>query len=1221
MRQIQFHFRWLGRVALVLFFILAMFVLGVRYWVLPNINDWRPQIQQQLSKALGSQVVLGRVKANWSGLNPTLQLNDITVSNALGQQVFSLPQVNAQLQWWGVLQGKVRLTSLEARGLALDVRRASDGTIWVMGQPLETDDPTAVDANHPLAHWLLQQKHISLDDAQLRWRDEMRQASNLELDNIKLQFMKVGDRYQALLQLKTPAALASSLEVAGEIRNVDASLEITDPNAWSGLLHVDMAQVRPDAWAPWVDFPQALKQGEVSGQWWIALQAGQTPVITTDVEVSEGVFHFDDAGHARASAGSLRLYASGSWAAFKAAFEALGTPQQRPMPAPAGDTVQWRVRASDLNLTLPEVLDSPLSFDRIDIDSDFALNEQQRFQLGVRQAHIVSPAMDLVLQGGWKQGEAGTAGQVDFIGRFNRASLNQIGAHLPVSVDADAREWLGKGLTAGQLLAADVVLKGALDHFPFGDAPDQGQFRIAGRFENTDIDYAPARAGSLGWPALTGIAGQVALDRVDLRLYADQAKVMPEPEQVITLKNVKAHIPNIEQNAVLTVQGDSQASAPAYLALARSSPLGGLLDNALEFAQATGQWGVPLKLRVPLLNTDDTTVQGEIHFDGGRVVLDPDVPPLDEVRGHLSFSDSGLDSQNLTARFLGGALALKGGIGGTRKGLALDGRLTASALAEFVDLRGMKRLSGTIDYRGTVRRLPTRRYAMSVQSTLQGLAADFPAPVGKTAQQSRLMRADWVPANDAQTARLDVTLDDDIRLRLQRRPTADSQAYFDAVAIGVAQTPLLPARGLAIDARHNNIDADIWMAIVDEFDQSLSGQVVAPSPVGSRKLPLLPSLRQLRAQADTLHVYGITLDIATLTARVPVPAQWRVDISSTETAGTLFWKEAKGDQLASVEGKFDRMAVGAAKADGDTSPSQEKSAPSEVETSDFEGFDIPALSLDVRNFTLYGHALGELSVQGVNESKGQQWRLTRLSLKNDAAQLDGTGLWQLKGAQRGLSLDATVNVTDLGKLLGRLDMKDTVSGGSGTITGKVRWANMPWQFKRADINGDVKVDLRKGRFSSLNSRSAKVLELLSMQSMQRILSFDLNPNDMFREGYPFDTLGGSLVIERGVMSTNNYRVDGPVGAISLGGDVNLVSETLDLQAMVVPNFDMSGAALAGIAINPIVGVGAFLTQWLLKAPLSRAMTLHYKVSGNWDAPKVKEMGSKAVADEAVQNKN
>jgi len=265
--------------------------------------------------------------------------------------------------------------------------------------------------------------------------------------------------------------------------------------------------------------------------------------------------------------------------------------------------------------------------------------------------------------------------------------------------------------------------------------------------------------------------------------------------------------------------------------------------------------------------------------------------------------------------------------------------------------------------------------------------------------------------------------------------------------------------------------------------------------------------------------------------------------------------------------------------------------------------------------------LGELSVQGVNESKGQQWRLTRLSLKNDAAQLDGTGLWQLKGAQRGLSLDATVNVTDLGKLLGRLDMKDTVSGGSGTITGKVRWANMPWQFKRADINGDVKVDLRKGRFSSLNSRSAKVLELLSMQSMQRILSFDLNPNDMFREGYPFDTLGGSLVIERGVMSTNNYRVDGPVGAISLGGDVNLVSETLDLQAMVVPNFDMSGAALAGIAINPIVGVGAFLTQWLLKAPLSRAMTLHYKVSGNWDAPKVKEMGSKAVADEAVQNKN
>jgi hypothetical protein len=62
--------------------------------------------------------------------------------------------------------------------------------------------------------------------------------------------------------------------------------------------------------------------------------------------------------------------------------------------------------------------------------------------------------------------------------------------------------------------------------------------------------------------------------------------------------------------------------------------------------------------------------------------------------------------------------------------------------------------------------------------------------------------------------------------------------------------------------------------------------------------------------------------------------------------------------------------------------------------------------------------------------------------------------------------------------------------------------------------------------------------------------------------------------------------------------------------MVVPNLDMSGATIAaGIAINPIVGLGAFVTQWLLRNPLSKAMAVHYHVSGDWDDPKLDEVSS------------
>jgi len=39
-------------------------------------------------------------------------------------------------------------------------------------------------------------------------------------------------------------------------------------------------------------------------------------------------------------------------------------------------------------------------------------------------------------------------------------------------------------------------------------------------------------------------------------------------------------------------------------------------------------------------------------------------------------------------------------------------------------------------------------------------------------------------------------------------------------------------------------------------------------------------------------------------------------------------------------------------------------------------------------------------------------------------------------------------------------------------------------------------------------------------------------------------------------------------------------------------------------VNPLIGLGAFVTQWLLKQPLARAMTMEYSVTGNWDDPQI-----------------
>src|SRR5690606_19266150 len=114
--------------------------------------------------------------------------------------------------------------------------------------------------------------------------------------------------------------------------------------------------------------------------------------------------------------------------------------------------------------------------------------------------------------------------------------------------------------------------------------------------------------------------------------------------------------------------------------------------------------------------------------------------------------------------------------------------------------------------------------------------------------------------------------------------------------------------------------------------------------------------------------------------------------------------------------------------------------------------------------------------------------------------------------------------------------KQAVSGGQGYVEGTVTWNNLPWQFQKSDLQGQLNVKLEKGRLSSVNSRSARLLELLSLQSLQRILSFEANPEGAFAQGFPFDLVEGSVQVQSGVMSTNNFRINSPVGAISLGGD-------------------------------------------------------------------------------------
>jgi hypothetical protein len=135
-----------------------------------------------------------------------------------------------------------------------------------------------------------------------------------------------------------------------------------------------------------------------------------------------------------------------------------------------------------------------------------------------------------------------------------------------------------------------------------------------------------------------------------------------------------------------------------------------------------------------------------------------------------------------------------------------------------------------------------------------------------------------------------------------------------------------------------------------------------------------------------------------------------------------------------------------------------------------------------------------------------------------------------------------------------------VKGGSGTIQAQIDWVNFPWVYNYQGLNGSAKVEFKNGVFEHVSSRSARLLELLSLQSLQRILSFNFRPGNEFKEGFPWSALTGSFTFTKGVVHTNDLTINSPIASILLVGKSDLDKKLWDMEADVKPQFDMSGAA-------------------------------------------------------------
>jgi uncharacterized protein (TIGR02099 family) len=911
-------------------------------------------------------------------------------------------------------------------------------------------------------------------------------------------------------------------------------------------------------------------------------------------------------------------------------------------------------------LELPGVFEDPLlPFDRLAAEVQWQV-QGDRIVMPQLSAKFANADAEGEFSGSWQTSDPARAasgsrfpGVLDVQGRFSRADGARVHRYLPLGIPADARHYVRDAVIKGSVSDLVVRIKGDLYNIPFSD-PKQGEFRFGGKVRNGTYAYVPRNLQpreQAPWPVLTDLNGELVFDRSTMRVLGATARLAGSPGLQIT--RAEAQIPDFMNTTTVVVSVDAKGPVSEVLGIVNNSPLGEMTGKALSRTTASGDAAYQLRLNLPIHALEKSQVRGSVTLAGNDVRMMPTTPLMGRARGLVTFSESGFAIAGAQARMLGGDLRVEGGsrvlppgaVAGAEPSIVLraQGSVTAEGLRQAAELGFVSRLAqqatGSAAYAAV---LAFRRGVpeLTVSSNLQGLGLTLPAPLGKPADAVLPLRFENTLLRDSQTAVPGgaARLHDQLQLELGRLVSVayvrdiagpEPRVLRGAIGIGLApgESAPMPEEGVVANINLANVNIDAWEGILSRAagtplaTQATPGANGNGASGGAATLGYLPTTMAVRAAeltagGRTLHqvVIGGARDGLT----------WRANVNATQLNGYVEYRQPSSAGPGRVYARLARLAVA-------------PGAASDVEALlDKQPAALPALDIVVEDFELRGKKLGRVEVEAINRGGSvatrdgalREWRLNKFNILVPEASFTGTGNWAavsaqapegLQPAREGVERRRTVmnfklDIADSGALLARFGMKDVIRRGKGKLEGQVTWAGSPLSPDYPSLGGQFNVNVEAGQFLQAEPGIAKLLGVLSLQSLPRRLALDFR--DVFSEGFAFDFVRGDVGIAQGMASTNNLQMKGVNAAVLMEGRADIARETQDLRVVVVPEINAGTASLVMAVINPAVGLGTVLAQMFLRRPLMQAATQEFHVDGTWADPRITKVVTRPAATDS-----
>jgi uncharacterized protein (TIGR02099 family) len=635
-----------------------------------------------------------------------------------------------------------------------------------------------------------------------------------------------------------------------------------------------------------------------------------------------------------------------------------------------------------------------------------------------------------------------------------------------------------------------------------------------------------------------------------------------------------------------------------------------------------------LKLSLPLAELEKTSLQGSVALSGNDIRMQSVLPVFEKAQGAIQFTETGFTLMGVNAQFLGGPIKLEGGMRklsprSTEANplIRIQGQVTANGMRQAKEIPALsmfaQHANGASNYTASLG-FKGGQSELSIQSQLQGMAFNLPAPLHKKAEEQVAFKFEnlvqgFSPTNPnkAQRDQLQMTWGRSLSASYLRDVSGPDPRIIQG-RLQVGDNFATPAANLSdsgVSASFNlpSFSIDDWVQVLSPPKSSpawLSSQSTSLSAATQNYLPTRMTLK-----ANEVTVQGRQLHNV-LVSGSREGFLWRANLDAKQFSGYLEYRQPNNQNAGRIYARLARLSL---------PPSADQTVESLLEDSPLS---IPALDIVVEDLELRGKKLGRVEIEAVNteaslprNAASREWRLNKLNITLPEASFKASGRWitSREGTQQASTeMNFRLDVSDAGDLLNRLGTKDALRGGAGKLEGQVNWQGSPMTLHYPSLGGRFNVNMGRGQFLQAEPGVAKLLGVLSLQALPRRLLFDFR--DVFSAGFAFDTVRGDVLIQQGIASTRNLQMKGVNAVVQMDGSSDIERETQNLRVLILPEVDAGTASLlAGIALNPAIGLSTFLAQLILKQPLSRVNTQEFLIDGTWSDPKVTKVAATAVA--------